>query len=125
MLKLTLLPEEYLVINGDIVVQLSRVAGGHADIAVEASREIPIVRGTVYEREGGKRPECLDPPSGKKTKNYRDRIYRWNDDKERAVRSMKFVIDRLEASGFADEARVMNTQLERIIPTFWEEEEAQ
>lgn len=125
MLKLTLLPEEYLVINDNIVVQLSRVAGRHADIAVEAAREIPIVRGTVFERQGGKRPECLAPPSGKKTRNYRDQVFRWNDDRERAVRSMKFVIDRLAESGFVDEAKILNTQLDRIIPTFWEEEAAQ
>ena len=47
MLKLTLLPDEYLTVNGDIVVQLLRVAGGRADVAVEAPREMPIVRGAV------------------------------------------------------------------------------
>lgn len=125
MLKLTLLPEEYLVINDNIVVQLSRVAGGHADIAVEAAREVPIVRGTVFERQGGKRPECLAPPSGKKGRSYRDRIFRWNDDRERAVRAMKQVFDRLDEKGASDEAKVLRTQLDRIIPTFWEEEAAQ
>lgn len=122
MLKLTLLPEEYLVINENIVVQLTRVAGGHADIAVDAAREIPIVRGTVHERQGGRRPECLDPPSSKKTKSYRDQVFRWNDDRERAVRAMKQVIDRLEQNGASDEAKVLETQLNRIIPAFWEEE---
>lgn len=125
MLKLTLLPEEYLVINDNIVVQLSRVAGGHADIAVEAAREIPIVRGTVFERQGGRRPECLDPPGKKKGTYYRDQVFRWNDDRERAVRAMKQVIDKLEQDGASDEAKVLNSQLDRIIPSFWEEEAAQ
>ena len=66
MLKLTLLPEEYLLINDSIVVQLKRVAGGRVDVAIEAPREFPIVRGAVLERNGGKRPDCLAPPSGKK-----------------------------------------------------------
>ena len=63
MLKLTLLPEEYLTIGNGIVVQLMRVAGGRADIAIEAPRTVPIVRGAVLERQGGQRPAHLaDPP---------------------------------------------------------------
>lgn len=122
MLKLTLLPEEYLTISDDIVVQLMRVAGGRADVAIEAPRSFPIVRGAVLERQGGKRPACLAPPSGKKAKAYRDQIFRWNDDRERAVRIMKRVFDQLEQSGAGEEVKILRTQLERIIPTFWEED---
>ena len=59
MLKLSLLPDEYLVINDSIVVQLSRVAGGRADLAIDAPKSVPIVRGAVLEREGGQKPACL------------------------------------------------------------------
>ena len=82
MLKLTLLPDEYVTINGDIVVQLCRVAGGRADVAVHADRSVPIVRGTVLERSGGQRPACLAPPAPSKSRYYRDQIFRWNDDRE-------------------------------------------
>ena len=68
MLKLSLLPDEYLTINDNIVVQLTRVAGGRAYLAVNADRSVPVVRGTVLEREGGKRPDCLSPAVGKKAK---------------------------------------------------------
>lgn len=122
MLKLTLLPEEYVTIGGDVVVQLMRVAGGRADIAVEAPRSVPVVRGAVLEREGGKRPDCLAPPSGKKAKYYRDQVFRWNDDRERAVRAMKTVLDRLEQKGAGEEAKLLRTQLDRIIPAFWEDD---
>ena len=121
MLKLTLLPDEYLTINGDIVVQLKRVAGGRADVAVDAPREMPVVRGTLLERQGGERPACLAPPARKKGRTYRDQIFRWNDDRERAVRVMKRVIDRLEENGAGDEAGILRTQLDRLIPAFWEE----
>ena len=47
MLKLTLLPEEYLTIDGKIVVQLIRVAGGRADVAIEAPRELPDRKSVV------------------------------------------------------------------------------
>lgn len=122
MLKLTLLPDEYVTINDNIIVQLTRVAGGRADLAVEAPREVPIVRGTVLERQGGERPACLSAPPKRKGKHYRDQVFRWNDDRERAVRVMKQVFDRLEQNGAADEAKVLRTQLDRIIPAFWEDD---
>lgn len=122
MLKLSLLPTEYLTINGNIVVQLTRVAGGRAYVAIDAARDIPIVRGTVLEREGGKRPDCLEPPARKRMKPQRDLVFRWNDDRDRAVRKMQQVIDHLEQSGAADEAKVLRTQLNCLLPTLWEEE---
>ena len=125
MLKLTLLPEEYLTIGGGIVVQLRRGAGGRADLWIDAPREVPVVRGTVLERNGGERPACLEPPSGRKPKGYRDRIFRWNDDRERAVRAMKRIFDKLEADGAIEEVKALRTQLDRIIPDFWEEDLAE
>ena len=111
-----------LVINDSIVVQLSRVAGGRADLAIDAPKSVPIVRGAVLERNGGMRPGCLAPPPRKKARTYRDQVFRWNDDRERAVRIMKQVIDRLERSGAGGETKVLRTQLDRIIPAFWEED---
>ena len=122
MLKLTLLPDEYVTISDNIVVQLTRVAGGRADVAIDAPRTVPVLRGAVLERNGGKRPECLTAPPKKKSRYYRDQIFRWNDDRERAVRAMKQVFDRLEQNGSAEEAQALRTQLDRIIPTFWEDD---
>lgn len=122
MLKLTLLPDEYVTINDNVVVQLTRVAGGRADLALEAPREVPIVRGTVLERQGGERPACLGAPPRRKARAYRDQIFRWNDDRERAVRVMKRVLDRLEEQGAEDEAKVLRVQLDRIVPAFWEDD---
>lgn len=121
MLKLTLLPNEYLVIGDNTVVQLARIAGGRADLAIDAPRTVPIVRGAVLERDGGQRPACLAPPARTKARYHRDQIFRWNDDRERAVRVMKRVIDRLEENGADDEAGILRTQLDRLIPAFWEE----
>lgn len=122
MLKLTLLPDEYVVVNDNIVVQLMRVAGGRADLAVEAPREVPIVRGSVLERQGGERPACLGAPPKRKGKVYRDQIFRWNDDRERAVRAMEQTLDRLEAGGAGQEAAALRRQLARIVPAVWEED---
>lgn len=125
MLKLTLLPEEYLTIDGGIVIQLKRIAGGRADLAIEAPRELPILRGTVLERNGGQRPGCLAPPSGRRGRTRRDQVFRWNDDRERAVRAMRRTLDRLELKGSGEEVRDLRTQLDRIIPAFWEDDLAE
>ncbi len=122
MLKLTLLPEEYLTISESIVVQLTRVAGGRAEIAVQAPRQFPIVRGAVLEKNGGQRPACLAPSSGKRARVYRDQVFRWNDDRERAVRAMRRALDLLEQKGSGEEAAFLRTQLDRIIPAVWEDD---
>lgn len=59
MLKLSLTPGEYLTIDGNIVVQVYRSESGRAYLAIDAPREIPIVRGAVLEREGAARPQRL------------------------------------------------------------------
>ena len=52
MLKLSLTPGEYITIGEDM-------EGGRSYLAVKAPREIPILRGTVAERSGAKRPDGL------------------------------------------------------------------
>ena len=125
MLKLTLLPDEYVTIGGDVVVQLTRVAGGRADVAVYADRSVPVMRGTVLERQGGQRPACLAPPPRTRARYCRDQVFRWNDDRERAVKTMRQVMDRLEQNGSADEARLLRLQLDRIVPAIWEDDLAE
>ena len=125
MLKLTLLPDEYLMIGNNTVVQLARIAGGRADLAIDAPRTVPIVRGAVLERDGGQRPACLASPAKKKARYRRDQVFRWNDDRERAVQAMRRVMDRLEENGSADEARLLRLLLDRIVPAVWEDDLAE
>ena len=66
MLHLNLGQEEYLTINGNIVIKLRAVEGKHAYLSIDAPREIPVVRGKVLERSGGKRPSCVDEVSPRK-----------------------------------------------------------
>lgn len=122
MLKLTLSPEEYFLMDGGVVIQLQRVAGGRALLAVEAPRETRVLRGALYEQQGGKRPDCLTPPSQKKKHYVRDQMFPWNDDRERAVRAMRKVFDQLTEQGQTQQANALRTQLDRIIPQFWEDD---
>lgn len=61
MLSISLSPGEYLTINGDIVVKVSKIAKGRCFLAVEAERTIPIVRSAVLERNGIPPPACIKP----------------------------------------------------------------
>ncbi len=65
MLHLHLNENEYLTINGDIVVKIKAVGGKHACLSIEAPKEVPIVRGKVLERNGGTRPLCVDSATKK------------------------------------------------------------
>lgn len=116
MLKLTVLPEEYLTINGNIVIQVARVAGGKVNLAIYADKSIPVVRGKVLEREGTDRPDCLTPPSGKKAKTRRDQVVLWNDDKDRAVKRMLAAMEQLEEKGALEEVSILRQQLAYLAP---------
>lgn len=65
MLHLHLRQDEYFVINSNITIEVKAVSGKQVHLVVDAPREIPIVRGAVLERSGGKRPECLDAGKNK------------------------------------------------------------
>ncbi|OUO37131.1 carbon storage regulator [Flavonifractor sp. An306] len=122
MLKLSLSPEEYLTINGNIVVQLNRINGGRAYLSVNAAREIPIVRGRVLEREGAPRPACLESSPRRRATPRRNQTFRWNDERDRAAQAMEQTIQQLEAQGQHDMARKLRIQLDHIIPAPWEED---
>lgn len=71
MLKLSLAPGEYLTVGEDVVVQVYRSENGRAYLAIDAPRSVPIVRGSVREREGAPPPQKLAqvPPKGRKSRN--------------------------------------------------------
>lgn len=122
MLQFSLVPEEYFTINGDIVVQLSDVSGGRAWLRIEADRSIPILRGKVLEREGLPRPACLNSKLPKRKQRRQDPIYLWSRDRERAARTMEALLTRLEQEGDPAAAELLRAQLQRLLPTVWEEE---
>ena len=109
MLQLTLTPGDYFVVNGTIIVQVHRVEGGRAHVAVEAPREIPIVRGAVLERQGGERPACLLPVP-EQSRRYQWTL--WDQEKEDTVRALRNLLDRLEGP----EAEKLRLRLERLAP---------
>ncbi|WP_367568284.1 carbon storage regulator [Lacrimispora sp.] len=67
MLSLGRNPGEYLVINGNIVIQVVSV-DGDLRLAIDAPKEMPIVRGEVYEKRHPM-PQCL--------KRLKEKSMRW------------------------------------------------
>ncbi len=57
MLTLRLKPGEYLTIGKDITVQVFRRKGDSIEVAVEAPREIPVLRGKLVERTDERPPK--------------------------------------------------------------------
>ena len=67
MLSLGRNPGEYLVINGNIVIQVVSVEG-ELRLAIDAPKDNSIVRGEIYEK-GHQIPQCL--------KKLREKHLRW------------------------------------------------
>ncbi len=121
MLSISLEPDEYITIGDDIVVKVHKMARGRCFLSIEADRSVPIVRSAVRERSGLPAPECITPqPPRKKVRRNPDTVYRWSDDRERALRNLQKVADRLEESGDEQEAKIVRMQLAQLVPAAWE-----
>ncbi|MCI8303043.1 MAG: carbon storage regulator [Lawsonibacter sp.] len=122
MLSITLEPGEYITIGGSTVVKVSKLANGRCFLAVEADRSLPIVRSAVLERSGMPAPRCItSQPPRKKPRYKSDAVFCWNDDRERAVRMIQKVADRLEQGGSKDAAKILRIQVDQLLPDMWEE----
>ena len=71
MLCITLKRGEYFTVGGDTVVQFDKLSGDRVHLTIQAPREVPILRGEVLERTGGRRPDCVydTRPQGAKAKD--------------------------------------------------------
>ena len=109
MLKLALAPGEYMTIGNQVVVQLENIAGARCRLAVQAPREVPIMRGAVLERGGGERPDGLsDAPRWKR------REIPWNRSKAQALASMRALLD--EMDGVDSRVEALRRQLDHMFP---------
>ena len=84
MLCITLLPNEYLTVGSDIVIQYDRLSGERVHLAIHAPREIPIIRGEVLERQGGRRPDCVTDMAPRHVRQLP-----WNSQKKQALAELR------------------------------------
>ena len=50
MLVLGMRPNDYILIGDDIMVKVIKGSGDNIRLAIEAPKDVPVVRGNVYER---------------------------------------------------------------------------
>ena len=117
MLCITMRRGEYFTVDGDTVILVDQLSGERAHLTIHAPRDVAIVRGAVLERSGNPPPACLAELSARKRAKYRpEAVFRWNSEREKAVRRMEQVAERLEKSGSMEEAEILRAQLAQIVP---------
>ncbi len=123
MLCITMRRGEYFTVDGDTVILVDQLSGERAHLTIHAPRDVAIVRGAVLERSGNPPPACLAELSARKRAKYRpEAVFRWNSEREKAVRRMEQVAERLEKSGSMEEAEILRAQLAQIVPAVWEDD---
>lgn len=117
MLTLRLKPGEYLVIGDEITVQVFEKKRSYLEVAVEAPRNMPVLRGEVYEKNN-QRPAFLrenrtQTPS-ERTANIRrkETLARRED----AARQLNTFLDKLESSSpeLTNDISIMREQVSRL-----------
>lgn len=108
MLCITLMPGDYFTVGESTVVQFDRLSGERVHLVVNAPREVPILRGEVLERQGGKRPDCVKPLSAKYVRQLP-----WDHAKKEALAELR---QTLEQMGDSPETRVLRQKLDVIFP---------
>jgi len=109
MLSLSLLPGEYLTIGDNVVVQVDRLAGDRCKLVIHAPREIPILRGAVLERGGGKRPGCVFDDF-----RWRKPEISWDRSKAQALKAMRKLL--AEMDGGDSNVQALRRQLNHMFP---------
>ena len=123
MLCITMRRGEYFTVDGDTVILVDQLSGERAHLTIHAPRDVAIVRGAVLERSGNPPPACLAELSARKRAKCRpEAVFRWNSEREKAVRRMEQVAERLEKSGSMEEAEILRAQLAQIVPAVWEDD---
>ena len=109
---LSMQPDEYLTINGNIVIHLHQINGGRARLGIDADRSVPILRGAVHERTGGERPPCLD-----KLSHARRTLNPQKSPREQAEEQVWAALEQLDRPGNEEEVTRLREQLKRLIST--------
>ncbi len=108
MLCISLMPGEYFTVDGKTVIQYDRLSGERTHLTIHAPREVPILRGEVLERNGGKRPDCVMPVSRRYVRQLP-----WDRTKKQALAELRQALDGM---GDTPELRIIREKLDIIFP---------
>lgn len=117
MLTLRLKSGDYLTIGRDITVQVFQKKNNCLEVAVQAPRELTVLRGEKFE-QGNERPAFLrehraKTPSEKAANERRKETLARRAD---AARQLNAFLDKLESAdpGFSDDIPTMREQISRL-----------
>jgi len=99
---------DYFTVGESTVVQFDRLTGDRVHLTINAPREVPILRGDVLERGGGKRPDCVMTTSPRYVKQIP-----WNPAKKRALQELRQTLDALDDS---PETQAIRAKLDILFP---------
>ena len=109
MLCLNLNQGEYMTIGESVVVQLDSISGDHCKLRIQAPREVPILRGEVLERTGGKRPDCVvDAP------RWHRKEMVWDRSKAQTLAAMRALLSQMD--GGDPSVQTLRRQLNHMFP---------
>lgn len=109
MLCLNLNQGEYMTIGDDVVIQMDRICGDRCRLTIQAPKEVPVLRGEVLERTGGRRPECVfDGPRW-----HRPEIV-WDRSKAQALAAMRTLLSQMD--GRDGNVQALRRQLNHMFP---------
>ncbi len=108
MLCISLMPGEYFTVGDSTVIQYDRLSGERTHLTIHAPREVPVLRGEVLERSGGKRPECVMPVSARYVRQLP-----WDHAKKQALAELRQTLEQMDDS---PEVRSLREKLECIFP---------
>ena len=108
MLCISMRAGDYFTVGSSTVVQFDRFTGDRVHLTINAPREVPILRGDVLERSGGRRPDCVMGVSPRHTKQLP-----WNPAKKKALAELRQTLDGM---GNTPEAQAIRAKLDFIFP---------
>lgn len=117
MLTLRLKPGEYLMIGGDIAIQVFEKKRNYLEVAVEAPKDMSVLRGEVYERQNG-RPHFLREQRTQTLSEKNANIRRKETLARRAdaAQQLNAFLDKLENDNpeLIDDISIMREQVSRL-----------
>lgn len=108
MLCITMQRGDYFTVGGDTIVQYDRLNGERIHLNIHAPREVPILRGEVLERGGGRRPDCVYEPDSRPVRQIP-----WDQTKKAALDQLRHTLEEMDNG---PEVRRMREMLDRIFP---------
>ncbi len=107
MLCLQLLPGEYVTIGDDVVLQYDCTSGERCKLVISAPREVPVLRGAVRERNGGKRPDCVFEKT-----HWVKRTVPWDRSRAQALNAMRKRLSQMDEHG--NDAKALQSDVKAL-----------